>query len=264
MVVGLRRFFARKSRKPTIDEMVPPPEMDTVGGGDFKALGAAMTRTLINHPDCSLRPDDPTLDIGCGLGRVAIHLTQYLNADTRFEGFDVDKKAISYCRKRIAPYYPNFHFTCVDLRNTYYNRGGSLNASEFCFPFEDASFSFAFATSVFTHLLPDTVERYLGEVFRTLRPGGRFLATFFLYTAEMEPSLLGGHSKIPLQYKKDGNFLIGDPNSAEAVVAYREDFIGELYARARLRVIPPIGYGDWAGRNNGPAGFQDQIIAVKD
>jgi ubiquinone/menaquinone biosynthesis C-methylase UbiE len=47
-------------------------------------------------------------------------------------------------------------------------------------PVETAGASFAFATSVFTHLRAADAAHYLRELGRTLRAGGRLLMTAFL------------------------------------------------------------------------------------
>src|SRR5687767_15011180 len=71
---------------------------------------------------------------------------------------------------------PDFQFDWLDVGNTQYNTRSSRAASAVRFPDDDASFDFVFATSVFTHLLPDAAARYLAESRRVLRPGGRLFA----------------------------------------------------------------------------------------
>ena len=119
-----------------------------------------------------------------GIGRVAIPLTQYLDKDVCYEGFDIVSSGIEWCQEKITWRYPNFHFELVDLHNSYYNPSGTASASDFRFPYEDGSFDFAFSTSVFTHMLPADVEHYLAEASRVLRLGGRLLATFLLLNEE--------------------------------------------------------------------------------
>ena len=38
--------MAMGARKATIDEMLPPPGLEDVGGGDIKAIGQAIANTL--------------------------------------------------------------------------------------------------------------------------------------------------------------------------------------------------------------------------
>ena len=97
-------------------------------------------------------------------GRIALALTEYLAPSARYEGFDVVEAGITWCRDEITPRYPNFRFTHVDLYNRSYNPGGRVHAAEMRFPYGDEQFDFVYLTSVFTHMLPADVERYLGEV----------------------------------------------------------------------------------------------------
>ena len=84
-------------------------------------------------------------------------------------------KGIAWCQENITPKHPNFRFQVADIRNKEYNSGERFAASEYEFPYEDASFDFVLLTSVFTHLLPNEVENYLSEIQRVLAPGGGVL-----------------------------------------------------------------------------------------
>src|SRR5436190_20773342 len=97
------------------------------------------------------------LDVGCGCGRMAIPLTRYLDATGSYEGFDIAATAIDYCRRQITPRHPNFRFKVADIHNGTYNPAGRTSAANFAFPYEQGEFDFAFATSVFTHLLPEAM-----------------------------------------------------------------------------------------------------------
>ena len=68
----------------------------------------------------------------------------------------------------------------VDVRSEVYNPSGSVAPERFRFPYDDGAFTFALASSLFTHLVPAALERYLSELARVLEPGGRLMATFFL------------------------------------------------------------------------------------
>ena len=246
-----------------IDDMLPPPDLHDVGPGDFKAIGQAMADGLKNHPGLQLRPHESVLDIGCGVGRLAIPLTQYLNAAGRYEGFDVVERAIAHCRDKITPRYPNFHFTCADLANSFYNPTGRAASAGYRFPYPDASFDFAFAASVFTHLLPEPSERYMLETARVLKRGGRFMATFFLIDDEARRHMEAGHGNIAFLHPHGTGCWLGVPDKPEAVLSYSEAFVRDLYLRAGFRILEPIGWGNWSGRPVKGTGYQDQIVAVK-
>ena len=252
------------NRKLSVDEMLPPPGLEDVGGGDLKAIGEAIVGAFREQPGCRLRPDESVLDIGCGIGRVAIPLTQYLDEGRgRYEGFDVMKSHVDFCAGRITPGYPNFRFTHSDVQNSRYNPLGKIPAAAYRFPYDDETFDFAFATSVFTHLLPEAAFRYLQETARVLRRGGRFLATFFLLDDEARAASAAGRSSISFSHRWAESCHVVDPANPEAAVAYDHDFIEALYRRAGLTLAGGVGWGTWSGRAVPWGGYQDQIVAVR-
>ena len=58
------------------DDRLPPTRKHFVGNGDFKAVGYEFLRYFIQYGD--LAPDDDVLDVGCGIGRMALPLANYL------------------------------------------------------------------------------------------------------------------------------------------------------------------------------------------
>ena len=100
-----------------------------------------------------LRPEHDVLDVGCGVGRTARFLCDYLSADARYEGFDIVEMLIDWCQAEITPRFPNFRFRYIPLFNSEYLPDAALpSAAELRFPYPDESFDFVFAHSVFTHL----------------------------------------------------------------------------------------------------------------
>src|SRR5438132_12809377 len=124
--------------------------MRVVGMVDVLGIGEQLVNLLVHYG--GLRRTDRVLDIGCGIGRVAIPLTHYLDPAASYDGFDIVKRGIEWCRRHITPRHPNFRFHLADLRSSEYRARGA-DASHFPFPFADDWFDFAFATSLFTHLV---------------------------------------------------------------------------------------------------------------
>jgi SAM-dependent methyltransferase len=196
-----------------------------------------------------LRPEHDVLDIGCGVGRTARFLCDFLSESSYYEGFDIKENGIQWCHENITAAYPNFNFQHVALSNTAYSPGKGSPASEFEFPYADNSFDFAFAHSVFTHLLPDSTVQYLRECGRVLRPGGTLYSTWFLF---------GGadtHPHISKMTPLDGNSVVLDQARPEVAIGYREQFVRDSHAAGGLEITDPVHSGFIAA--------QDAVVATK-
>ncbi|MCC6818924.1 MAG: class I SAM-dependent methyltransferase, partial [Bacteroidia bacterium] len=60
------------------DAITPPKGKIFIGPGDFKYLGNKLKNDFIKYG--GLQPHHHVLDIGCGIGRIAIPLTEYLSS----------------------------------------------------------------------------------------------------------------------------------------------------------------------------------------
>jgi SAM-dependent methyltransferase len=220
---------------------------------------------------CGLRPDHRVLDVGCGPGRMAVALASYLNADGGYEGFDVSRPKIEWCRENISTRFPSFNFQVADVYNKRYNEAGNVEASDYRFPYEDESFDVVFLFSVFTHMVADDVESYLAEIARVLHPGGSCLATILLLNEEsltlIEQSDTRrdpGKNALEARFGHDfGSYRISDPDYPEQVVAYDERFVVGAYERHGLRIVEPIRYGWWPGRDPTSRTRQDVLVSER-
>lgn len=229
-----------------------------VGEGDFAEVG----QRFVKHFQTlgSLCPTDRVLDIGCGIGRMAVPLTTYLDQGS-YEGFDVVKHGIAWCQKRIGMRHRNFHFTFVDIYNKKYNPRGKLSPAMFRFPYPAESFDFVFATSVFTHMTPRDVAHYLAEIVRVLRPGGTAFVTYFLLNERSLSLLSTGHAGLDFKHV-EGGFLTIDPKEPEAAIALHEADVRGMYEQLGLEVREPVHYGSWSGRADS-LDYQDIIVAER-
>ncbi len=242
------------------DPLTPPKGKIFFGGGPYNEIGEEFLRHFVDLG--GLRPNERVLDLGCGIGRMAVPLTRYLDERGSYEGFDIFPKGIAWCQENITPRYPNFRFRAADIHNKEYNPGGKFAASEYELPYDDASFDFVFLTSVFTHLLPDEVDNYLSQIRRVLAPGGRCLASFFLLNEESLGLLRSGSSTIDFKYDF-GKYRTKNASIPEAAVAYPEGFIKMLYSEHGLIIADPIHYGSWPGRKDFLS-YQDIVIALRE
>jgi len=188
------------------------------------------------------------LDVGCGIGRLAIPMADYLDPEGRYEGFDIVAEGIDRCRQNIVAPHGNVHFTLADIYNKEYNPKGRMRPADYRFPYEDDCFDVVVLYSVFTHMLPLDVDRYVSEIARVLKTDGLVFATYYVITPEsLELMRTSGHSK--MQFKHDlGSHWVHSGRVPELGVAYEEDYLLDLYARHGLSSPPTIYPGRWCGR----------------
>jgi len=222
-----------------------------------------------------LPPWGKVLDVGCGSGRMAMPLSYYIAREGGYYGFDVIQESIDHCKREIE--HSAFQFERIDLSHHLYNPHGAIHSDTFDFPYPDQFFNTTFAASVFTHLDVPTASNYLRQIWRTLRPGGRAILSFFVIPAHALcqeggiTKLLGvGEREYAYRFRNRGNgyythcdqdgapknhYLsdpIGDP------VAYESDTFIRLCAEANLRTVE-ILTGAWRGESY-RFGWQDIVI----
>jgi len=237
-----------------VQDMVPPREKlpGYARKGGFLERGQRFLEASISL--CDLRPNERVLDIGCGFGRFAVPLTQYLDGSGAYDGVDVDRDAIEWCHTAIASRYPSFRFHHRDAYNGQYNPSGADDAGEYTFPVPDGTVDFVFANSLFTHLLERDTESYAREIAGVLAPGGRTFITLFLLDAEASALVAAGKAERPFAGEgkaysfrcRMGPLRVDDADRPEWAVAYEEPFIRELFERGGLTVA--VHHGSWSGR----------------
>lgn len=156
---------------------------DEFGGRQFYKTGQFFLNILKNH--AGVNPHSKILEIGCGCGRAAIALSEYLD-NGNYTGMDIEVVSLQACRKNQVLIEKKYHFDLMDIYSQEYNPKGKIMASNYKFPYPELCFDVVFMTSVFTHMLPDTVTNYIKEIGRMLKHGGRCLFTTFVMDAGIE------------------------------------------------------------------------------
>src|SRR5262245_33590861 len=126
-------------------DLTPPRRLIHAVGGGFDKVGQEFLDIFVQW--AGLKPHEHVLDVGCGSGRIAVPLTGYLEPPGSYDGFDVMADCVRWCQEEVAPRFPHFRFRHADLFNREYNPDGRWKAHEYRFPYDDASFDFAFLTS---------------------------------------------------------------------------------------------------------------------
>jgi ubiquinone/menaquinone biosynthesis C-methylase UbiE len=236
----------------------PDPDSIFVGDGNFQAVGAEFLGHFIRKG--GLLPESRVLDIGCGIGRMAVPLTQYLDTEKgSYRGIDPVSGGINWCQKMISAAYPNFEFRHLDIAHSLYNPKGAINGLELVLPFESRQFDFIIMTSVVTHLPDEEVSAYLREVERVLAPGGRlFMTAFVADQLAQENPFKKRDARLGFQRYDEGPCWFVPELPPLAAVAFDDGFLDTALTRAGLSVVTK-SYGHWRGA---PADhYQDLFIA---
>lgn len=125
-------------------------------GGEFEAIGFLELETLKHF---GLKEDSYVIDVGCGSGRLAKPLSQYLTG--RYLGIDIVSDLVNHARQIVGR--PDWRFEIA--------KGLSI-------PEEDGEADMVCFFSVFTHLLHEQTYLYLQEAKRVLKPGGKIVFSF--------------------------------------------------------------------------------------
>jgi SAM-dependent methyltransferase len=232
--------------------LVPPRRLrDFVGDSDFATTGEEFLGHF--HSLADLRPSDRVLDVGCGIGRMARVLAGELRAPGSYDGFDIVGEAIEWCASRYTGLPASFCFVHADLMNARYNPTGHGSAADFEFPYPAASFDLVIATSVFTHLVADAADNYLGQIARVLAPGGRLFSSWLMFDDG------GAPVDAAFAFRADGPVAFADQAVPEAAVGYRESWVRQRCSAHGLRIREPVRYGSWRG--SAGLSFHDLLVA---
>lgn len=159
----------------------PDQAMQLAIGAEFDAFGVIERDLLIQY---GLQPDDYVIDIGCGSGRLAKPLSQYLRG--RYLGTDIVPDLVDYARALVNR--PDWRFEV---------------AEGLTIPEQDEQANMVCFFSVLTHLLHEHSFIYLREARRVLKPGGKIIFSFLDFTIPchwdvFEANLASGSADHPL------------------------------------------------------------------
>jgi SAM-dependent methyltransferase len=239
---------------------VPPLEKNFVGDGDYLSIGTEFLGHFVRYG--GLKPSGKVLDIGCGIGRMAVPLTQYLDPEAGvYAGFDPTSSGIEWCTRNIGVVYPNFRFVHLDIAHELYNPGGYIQGEEITIPFAKETFDFAIMTSVVTHLPAVEILPYFREVSRLLRSGGRLFLSAFIMENPEGPLAEDHDRRVEFVRSGDGPAWYANKDAPLAAVAFDDGFLDAALKTAGFEIaLKRLGH--WRGRAGGQH-YQDFFVAVK-
>lgn len=188
---------------------------------------------------CGLRPTDDVLEIGCSCGIVAMPMQSFLTSG-RYTGVDIIPEPIAWCQEHLAN--ERFRFVDLNVHHPLYNPAGTADPDRARLPVEDASVNVVFLISVFTHMLPGTIDHYLQEISRVLKPGGRCLATMLT-----KDRYVPGRAVFQLRHEVSDDCLCWDARNQTAAVAVSHRLIARLAEKNGV-TISQMTPGNWDGQ----------------
>ena len=176
-----------KNYKSLYENLARNSDETGVGGGDYDLVGKIELGLLKME---GLLPEHSLLDFGCGNGRLAIKAIPYLY-NGNYVGVDISDTFIESARKRIRKsgnYSCNYNF---------------INNNSYGLPFEQNSFDYMCAFSVFTHMEHEDSYKYLLEAKRIVKPNGKFIFSCLPITLKMSKDVFIGETNFDLTSRWD-------------------------------------------------------------
>ena len=234
-----------------------PPESlrGGVGPGDFWLRGFETASAISKASD--LPRARRVVELGSGLGRVALPLLSAMPSEARYCGYDVAQPYVDWCKQEFAA-ATQAEFLHIDLANSQYNPRGSRGAHRARIPEKSGSVDMVFAVSLLTHLVPKEIGRYLAEASRMLRDGGTFFCTLFLVDEQTTP-LIEAHETYPKFTTKIRHGYLANPESPGEGVAVDRTWFFDRAERAGL-YGRKTQLGGWRGTDSY---YQDIVVLRK-
>jgi SAM-dependent methyltransferase len=241
---------------------IPVDLMAMTGGGPntFDLISEGHTNNLRRF--VGIAATHTVLEIGCGIGRDAIPLTEILT-EGKYVGIDIIKRSIDWCSDHISKRHPNFKFYHYDVEDQLHNGEGKTKTTDIYIPLPDRSVDRIILFSVFTHMFRPDIEHYLREFRRVLKSGGLVYATTFIYNDEiLEKARSTNLTPFDLRFEHQvgTQCRINTPSHPLGAVAYTANAWDEMLAESAMRLAMPMLEGAWSGFYADPKDGQDVAV----
>ena len=130
--------------------------MSLAVGGHWEKMGVQQSNLVQSE---GINSGMDVLDFGCGSGRLAHALSKDVDLNS-YVGIDIIKELLKYAEQKCPKDYKFL-----------------LNNS-LTIPLRGYRFDYALGFSIFTHLLQTEIMLYTKEIFKLLKPGGKFIYSF--------------------------------------------------------------------------------------
>ena len=197
---------------------LPPPEIRYCGSdfaNDAYFVQSALAEATRLRQVLGLGSGTRMLEVGCGPGRTAIGLLRASCPVGRYDGVDIDRRAIEWCRRFISQSHPEYHFASVDAKHERYNPRGREMTSAFSLPFDAGVFDIIYLHSVVANMIENDVRIYAREFRRLVSPRGTVFLTAFVeegvppVTINPEDYIMESHGPLNIaRYEKGHLFSI--------------------------------------------------------
>lgn len=188
--------------------------MSLAVGGGYERIGHIQADLLLKF---GLRNNMILADVGCGSGRTATAVSKVV--DINYEGFDVVKRLLDYAATKCPSHYQFILNRDIHLPST------------------DERYDMVCAFSLFTHLLHEETFVYLGDMFRTLKPGGKVVFSFLEFAMESHWRVFEGTADAMLQSKRPHLNMFIERNVIE-VMADKIGFCKPIFIDATTPLSP--------------------------
>jgi SAM-dependent methyltransferase len=234
---------------------------DVVGGGDPELVAQEVVTVIEKY--AKLNAGDSILDVGCGCGRIATALTQYVGRESHYIGIDIVPGLISFAKDFITPRYPYFNFLLLNESNSSYEwwrqKEGEIGVAKLTDGVSAQSIDLAISVSLFTHLDYAPALEMLTSIHHVLKNDGRVFMTLFVLDAAAPEGIEAGRTAFSFKHRTPTGKLFAersdDPTFA---VAYDDALLDELISSAGFQLERRVR-GYWSIGGTGET-FQDVLI----